>query len=360
MGMCLTLLEVNRRGYTSLAGALLVSGLLLIVTITAITAGGIRSPGVSMYCVFVVMAGVLLGMRAGFITAIACCTFGLGFVLIENFGFLPASRVQYSSTTYWLLNSLYLGLVIALLRLASNASKRAWKRAQSELEERRQTERHLELALDAGAVGIWKGDLRSPRLMADKRSSEMTGIPIQDDMTFLAEDWLNCITEEDRHRVETFIASMNEGLPKDRIDYEIRRADTGARRHIEATAVAVTDAKGAVIGHVGTVHDITEQKDAQREREKLLIEIRERMKELSCLYRVLELTTGEEGSEKKFSNRFPPSSRIASCMPTQPGRGWYSAKANIGPPVGVPLSRACAARSWLMDGRKGMSKSVTE
>jgi hypothetical protein len=97
--LCLFVLELNRQGKTLPARVILVSGLILIVTVTALTAGGIRSPGVTMYCVFALMAGVLMGMRAGTIAAIACGWLALGLVLLELSGNLPASRVEYSALT---------------------------------------------------------------------------------------------------------------------------------------------------------------------------------------------------------------------------------------------------------------------
>src|SRR5262249_24575903 len=71
------LLEVSRRGRTRFASVLLICGFVALVTGMALTAGGIRSPGVTMYFVFVLMTGLLLGRRAGALAAIACGALGL-------------------------------------------------------------------------------------------------------------------------------------------------------------------------------------------------------------------------------------------------------------------------------------------
>ena len=56
-----SLLHVNRSGRTRLAAILFTGGLIALMTALAVTAGGVRSPGVTMYFVIVLMAGLLLG-----------------------------------------------------------------------------------------------------------------------------------------------------------------------------------------------------------------------------------------------------------------------------------------------------------
>jgi len=145
-GLGLTLLEVNRRGRTALASRLLVGGLITLVTALGITAGGIRSPGVTMYFVFVLMAGLLLGQRAGIRVALICASLSFGLVVIEKLGWLPEPWAPYKPETFWLLNCLYLGLVLALLRIATDALARGLQRVQSELKERQAAEREREEA----------------------------------------------------------------------------------------------------------------------------------------------------------------------------------------------------------------------
>src|SRR5688500_15451833 len=70
IGFCL--LPLNRRGHTRLASIVLVSCLIGLVTTLSLTAGGIRSPGVTAYLIFVLMAGLLLGPRLGMVAAAVC------------------------------------------------------------------------------------------------------------------------------------------------------------------------------------------------------------------------------------------------------------------------------------------------
>jgi uncharacterized membrane protein (DUF485 family) len=59
----LVLLETNRRGHPLFSSAALVGGLVALVTAMAFSAGGIRSPGISLLFIFVLMAATLMGER---------------------------------------------------------------------------------------------------------------------------------------------------------------------------------------------------------------------------------------------------------------------------------------------------------
>src|SRR5688500_3050232 len=59
LGAALLLLGLRS---TRMASALFVAGLVSLVTFNALSGGGIRSPGVAVYLLFPLMAGVLLGV----------------------------------------------------------------------------------------------------------------------------------------------------------------------------------------------------------------------------------------------------------------------------------------------------------
>jgi hypothetical protein len=99
-----------------------------------------QSPGASMYFVFVMMAGLLLGPRAGTITAGICALLGGGLVASEFFGLLPSHAVHYSSPALWLLACLYMAVALSVLRLSTAGMEQALQRAESELAECRTAE----------------------------------------------------------------------------------------------------------------------------------------------------------------------------------------------------------------------------
>jgi signal transduction histidine kinase len=143
-GLGLAGLMLNRQGKTRLASLLLVGGVIALVTFNSLSAGGIRSPGVTLYFVFVLMAGLLLGQAAAIVTALACAMLGLGLIVAEGNGFLPEPTVRYNAVSLWLLNCLYMGVVVILLRLATQTISKALRRAETELTERKAAEKERE------------------------------------------------------------------------------------------------------------------------------------------------------------------------------------------------------------------------
>jgi len=104
------------------------------------SAGGIRSPGVTMFFIFVLMAGLLLGQRAGIVAAALCAAIGLALALFSSSPAVASPVVPYSPIALWLLNTLYMGVVLILLRLATEAMAKALGRAESEIRVRQRAE----------------------------------------------------------------------------------------------------------------------------------------------------------------------------------------------------------------------------
>jgi signal transduction histidine kinase len=136
---------------------LFVAGLVLLMTVLSFTEGGVRAPGMTGYILIVVLTGVLLGERAAIATALGCAVLSLGLVLIEEFGMLPQQHVQNSAVTYWLLNCLFMGLVIVFVRLTTHSIAEALRRAQTELSERRNVEERLRQSQKMEALGTLAG-----------------------------------------------------------------------------------------------------------------------------------------------------------------------------------------------------------
>jgi PAS domain S-box-containing protein len=142
--ICLGLfvLRLNRRS-TRLAAIVFATGLVLLMTVLAVTSGGgMRSPGATMYFVIVLMTGLLLGQRAAAVTAAVCAILCFGLVLAERFGLLlPA--IEYQSTTLWWLSCLYMSIVVVLMRVPRPVVRDAIRYARFQLLERKRTEQEL-------------------------------------------------------------------------------------------------------------------------------------------------------------------------------------------------------------------------
>ena len=197
------LLYLNRRGLTRLASMLFVGGLILLMTALAVTAGGVRSPGVTMYFVIVLMSGLLLGERAGAVTALVCAGLGFGLLMAERFDLLPPG-IQYNSTTIWLLSCIYMGVVVVLLRLPTMLIKTALVHAESELSERKRAEHLLQenqkllqsmIENTPAAVAMFDTEMRyiaySKRWAADYRvgGRDLKGLSHYEVFPEVGDDW---------------------------------------------------------------------------------------------------------------------------------------------------------------------------
>jgi signal transduction histidine kinase len=139
----IVLLAVNSRGWVRQASAGFVIEIWLAVSIAALTTGGMRAAAINGFVVVVFSAGMLLGQSAGIFAGIVCSLTGLCFVFAEEAGILPASSVQHTSFSLWLVNALYISLVVNIQYLAASTLKQALSSAHRELLERGQVEENL-------------------------------------------------------------------------------------------------------------------------------------------------------------------------------------------------------------------------
>ncbi|HKS06801.1 MAG TPA: ATP-binding protein [Gemmatimonadaceae bacterium] len=142
--ICLTSVGVTRHGRWRAGAWILIGGLVATIAILSLSAGGVRSPGTGAYLTFVLMAGVLLGARSGILTGVVCALIGLALVIAETNGALSAPSITYAPATLWLLQCMYIGVVIVLQRLAARRIASALERATAELEARKLTEHERE------------------------------------------------------------------------------------------------------------------------------------------------------------------------------------------------------------------------
>ncbi len=269
-----TCLSINRRGWTTIASWLFIASSIVAITQRALNVGGIRSPGVIMYFVFALIAGLLLGRRAGIATALVSATICLCLAFAEHYGLLPTQTLHYGVFTYWWLLCLYLSFIIFIVYLSTESVGRAFKReqaesdrAQVELEARRETEQHLNIALTVGAVGIWRSDQRMKEFWADDYAASVFGLPRSEDGMIEFATWKNAIHPDDLPIVMNGLNRAQKDEPSLRPEFRMIRPD-GEVRYVETSRATVTDKEGRFVCHVGTVIDITDRKRAEEEREK--------------------------------------------------------------------------------------------
>ena len=132
----LVLLESTRRGHVRLASFLLVLSLWLLVGLFAWTRIGLGTRAAYGYFIVVFIAGMVLGKWPGIVTA-ALCSISTLVIALE------APVASSEPIRFWLVNSLFLLIVLLLQDLASRSVRASLERARSELQDRQLAENEL-------------------------------------------------------------------------------------------------------------------------------------------------------------------------------------------------------------------------
>lgn len=175
----------------------------------------------------------------------------------------PGSVVLRKPMSIWMQYRWYIigaATVIALqsLMIAGLMLQRARRRrAEAELSESRQ---FMDLATEAGGIGLWVRDLVQGDLWANPRMRSLLGFD-QDD-AFKIDDVLARINPDDRAQIMSVIERAQEtGKP---FEVEFRTAIPGApERWIAFRGQFVRGPQGQVVRRMGTMIDITERKRAE-------------------------------------------------------------------------------------------------
>ena len=141
-GLMAVLHTMSRAGRPLLASWLLVTGLSVIVTQRAWVTGGIHAPVALFYALFIIMGGVLLGLRGAVATAAACTLGGIALAVGTARGWLAVNPSAGSALEGFVFMLLAIALALVLHALVSLRSRRQ--------------------GLDVDAVQLVVTDLRSP------------------------------------------------------------------------------------------------------------------------------------------------------------------------------------------------------
>ncbi|WP_376099847.1 PAS domain S-box protein [Roseomonas sp. CCTCC AB2023176] len=156
---------------------------------------------------------------------------------------------------------------VSLLRDAGGRPQREIRSAQDITERRRaeqalrESDKRLQLALDAGQIGTFGIDLRTGALEADERARALWGVPAEQRLS--VGDALSGIHPDDRERLRAAMATSRVPGQKgpDEIEYRVINAVDGAVRYILARR-RVEFEDGVAVRTIGTVLDVTAQRRA--------------------------------------------------------------------------------------------------
>lgn len=294
---CLLLIAIYslmRRGYVQVAVILLILILWGVVTVSLVRLGGVRLPGFTTYLVITLLAGLLLGIRAGVVVAGLSVLTGIGLLYAETSGLIlytaanaPPGLALTTHSALLIITTLLLYLYTRQVNQAleqSHRNERALaesnRQLQNEITERRraeeklrQSQARLKLALDAGAIATWDWDILNDRVYGDERLARLFGVDTEqaaDGLPLM--DFVNAIHEEDRPQVAAQIEQAVQTGERYTAEYRVVGAGNGYR-WVVAHGQVERDAEGKAVRFPGTVADITERKRIEqqlRDNEKLL------------------------------------------------------------------------------------------
>ncbi|WP_428329296.1 PAS domain S-box protein [Mucilaginibacter sp.] len=144
------------------------------------------------------------------------------------------------------------------------------KKAEDEVQ---QLNNRLRIAIEASSVCIWEWDVSTHELKWDSAMYRLYGLdPKVDTVNF--NTWPTYVHPEDLQKVLDDSNEAEQGIRPLDTDFRIIRASDHAIRYIRSKALNVVDQKtGKVLKMIGSNWDITEQRRAKQEKEKILADL---------------------------------------------------------------------------------------
>ncbi|MBU8537802.1 sensor histidine kinase [Falsiroseomonas tokyonensis] len=140
----------------------------------------------------------------------------------------------------------------------------------------RENEGRFRALLDAAPAMMWVTDRHGSCTHLNRSWYAFTG---QTPATGLGAGWLEAVHPEDRQATELLFDEAVRNRAPLRVEYRLRQADGRWRFAIDAAEPRL-DAAGAYLGHVGSVLDITERREAEERQTLLAREVDHRAKNL--------------------------------------------------------------------------------
>ncbi len=263
----IVLLRLNRSGRVRAAACLLVVSLWLLVGLFSWTRAGLGTRAAYGYFIVVFIAGMVLGKWQGIVTALICSASTLLIALQAPFRSSDPYR-------FWLVNTLYLAIVLLLQDLAGRFIRESLARARSELHERqlaeselRESEDRFRVLFESGPIGIVTADEGLRITLANRafcamlgfRENELRGMRFQE------------ITHPEHTSGDRLAAQglLRDEAPFYRTEKRYLRKDGGVV-WASTTVSVIRDAGGRFLHLLAMVEDISARKRAEKEREHVI------------------------------------------------------------------------------------------
>ncbi len=252
-----TLMGMVRLGYARLAAVVCIVWAWAFYTLNAYTGGGIRGSASIGYLVTVVTAGLLIGRVAAGVTAAASVLTGLGLVVLESQGKLPASSASNSPLDFWANLSLFCAATVALQVLAGRILR------ASEERYRLLVDRARDAIFTLTPDGAFSSVNPAFETMTGWRTADSIGKPF---VAVLA-------TAEDQRTWAAFLAAPD-ATQRHSLELRVRKRDGGT----VALDVNLAVSRDPTVATLGIARDVTERKEAEQKRAGLEAQLRQSQK----------------------------------------------------------------------------------
>jgi PAS domain-containing protein len=200
--ICPFLLYLNHRGRTQAASLGAVISFWVMVTVLIASENTLRAPGAPAYLLIIFTAGLLLGARAGVLTAIVCGLTITAFMVLEPYGYFQKSAVRHTAFVYWFTEVFFMFMILSLQWLANRSVTSALKRAQQELEERKRAEEVVQeseelyrIVVEQTGQMVYDYDIPSGKIKWQGAITQLTGFPAEEFGAVDVQRWTEMIHE---------------------------------------------------------------------------------------------------------------------------------------------------------------------
>ncbi len=285
--------EASRRGHLFQASWAFVGLLLALFTQRAWITGGVHAPIAPLYLIIIMMGGVLLGGRGARYTAAGTVVGVVLLTVAELAQWIEPWQAFGSPIAMMLFLIIMIVLTVMLQRMVTRAFRANLDRARAEIAERERLQVRRTLALNAGQVVAWELDAATGMVRADEGVFKLFDLDGDPGAPFHVARIVERVHTDDlpafAERVKRRVDQPDDQGPPAPLQFRIVRRD-GTIRHALNASVILPKSAGAPPVVSGVTVDVTERRNAELERERLLHALRERIKELGLLHHVARAT----------------------------------------------------------------------
>lgn len=280
-------LYLIRKGNLKLASGLLVGGLWVILFTATAFSGGVLAPGYSGLLITVLAAGIFLGRNWAFGMAGLSAVAGGVLIYFDRQGVAALASAYTEPVTMWIAQAVYIFVAASLLQSATQRISNALSRAEHELKERRNAEKQLREAeilyrtlVEDTSVVIYRDTAaeNSPSMFISKQIFNLLGYT-PEEFSGVPDFWVTLIHPDDKEMVSNSInQTLITGISAS-IEYRMK-AKNGNWVWVRDESILIKDDNEKPLYIQGVYFDITERKEAEAQREKLIQELENKNSEL--------------------------------------------------------------------------------